>query len=155
MKRIKTKVPANAQAQQGGRSVGIASLNERTTDGAHRSFEQSRESGSEERPLPGPPETTEACRAPAAFCGRWRRRRWLWELWPKPKFLVCRDETRLIYCRRSGDPKEEKLTSLAGDQNANAESLELRFGKRVLETIIGAVEHGLPEHFHGIGRSSL
>jgi hypothetical protein len=47
--------------------------------------------------LPGPPETTEACRAPAAFCGRWRRRKWLWELWPKPKFLVCRDETRLIY----------------------------------------------------------
>jgi hypothetical protein len=33
-----------------------------------------------------------------------------------------------------GDPKEEKLTSLAGDQNANAESLELRFGKRVLVT---------------------
>ncbi len=57
--------------------------------------------------------------------------------------------------RRSGDPKEEKLTSLAGDQNANAESLELRFGKRVLEAIIGAVEDGLPEHFHGIGRSSL
>ncbi len=54
-----------------------------------------------------------------------------------------------------GDPKEEKLTSLAGDQNANAESLQLRFGKRVLEAIIGAVEHGLPEHFHGIGRSSL
>ncbi len=54
-----------------------------------------------------------------------------------------------------GDPKEEKLTSLAGDQNTNAESLELRFGKRVLEAIIGAVEHGLPEHFHGIGRSSL
>ncbi len=25
------------------------------------------------------------------------RRKWLWELWPKPKFLVRRDETRLIY----------------------------------------------------------
>ncbi len=56
-----------------------------------------------ERPLPGPPETNEACRGPAVFGGRWRRRRWLWELWPKPKFLVCRDETRLIYCRRVGD----------------------------------------------------
>ncbi|MEE8211433.1 MAG: hypothetical protein V3T85_05895, partial [Acidiferrobacterales bacterium] len=43
------------------------------------------------------PGDDEACRAPAGFCGRWRRRRWLWELWPKPKFLVCRDETRLIY----------------------------------------------------------
>ncbi len=46
--------------------------------------------------LPGPPETTRRAGQPAGFCGRWRRRRWLWELWPKPKFLVCRDETRLI-----------------------------------------------------------
>ncbi len=66
------------------------------TDGEPRAFERRGESGSEESALPGPPETTEACRGPAVFCGRWRRRRWLWELWPKPKFLVCRDETRLI-----------------------------------------------------------
>ncbi len=63
--------------------------------------------------------------------------------------------TLVVDNRRLGDPKEEKLTSLAGDQNTNAESLELRFGKRVLEAIIGAVDDGLPEHFHGIGRSSL
>ncbi len=53
-----------------------------------------------------------------AFCGRWRRRSWLWELWPKPKFLVCRDETRLIYiagrrhpqCGTDARPPPARLT---------------------------------------------
>ncbi len=70
-------------------------------EGKRRSFERRRESGSEESALREPSNKTSSSRGnptpDVQSAGRRVRGRWLWELWPKPKFLVCRDETRLIY----------------------------------------------------------